>query len=107
MVKEVVARVSRLLGSGAQLWVEGDRLRYRGPAGLLTNADERFFTSHRDQIVKVINAGVLVRCLACGGPALTKPDERWDDPRYNDLWQGRCDCGTVFSTSNIASEMVN
>jgi len=111
MVNEIVQRLSRLTESGSILWVEGDRLHYRGPVGVLTPADERFFMSHRDQIIGVINDGVPVKCTNCGGVAVAKPDERWDDPQYNDLWQGRCECGCVFSTAKligvIESRMVN
>jgi hypothetical protein len=104
MVDEIVSLLSKLIGSGAQFWVEGERLHYRGPVGLLTDGDERFFQSHRDQIMRVISDGVLVKCLDCGGVG---PGERRDDPQYNDLWQGRCGYGCVFSTANLSGIIVS
>ena len=109
--KEVVAIISRLIGQGARLWAEGDRLRYSGPAGLLTAEDERFIRERKADVLRAVCEGVAVRCLECGSTAHAKPDER-DDPQYSDLWQGWCSgCGAIFSTARldgvIESERVN
>jgi hypothetical protein len=109
--KEVVALVTRLIGAGARLWAEGDRLRYSGPAGLLTAEDEAFIAEHKGDVLRAVCEGVSARCPACHSPAHARPDER-TDPNYSDLWQGWClDCGAIFSTARlealIESECVN
>jgi hypothetical protein len=118
-VGEIVDRINRLTDGGGKIWVEPEsgRLRYAGPSGLLLLEDEVFFREHRDAVIATIRDGVPVFCEVCRQPtALARPDDRMDetgepDPRFSDLWEGRCPCGTVFSTANltglIVSEMVN
>ena len=109
--KETVAVISRLIGAGARLWAEGDRLHYSGPVGLLTHEDELFIRARKADVLRAVTEGVGVRCSECGSTAQAKPDER-TDPAYSDLWQGWCSgCGVVFSPARldglIESECVN
>lgn len=108
---EVVAVISRLIGAGARLWAEGDKLRYSGPPGLLSDEDDRFIQERKADVLRAVCEGVALRCLDCGSTAQATPDER-TDPAYSDLWQGWCSgCGCVFSTARldglIESERVN
>jgi tubulysin polyketide synthase-like protein len=108
---DVVEVISRLIGAGARLWAEGDRLRYSGPAGVLTAEDEAFIAAHKGDVLRAVSEGVAARCPVCYATAQAKPDER-TDPRYSDLWQGWClVCGAIFSTAQLAglieSERVN
>jgi hypothetical protein len=122
--QQFAERVTRLIGGGARVWTDSGRLRYVGPEGLLTPDDERFFAEHRDEAVAALSSsGLAVKwpggaCCYCGSrsPATAKPDARLDadgnpDPRFSDLWEGRCTCGAIFSQSNltglIVSELVN
>jgi hypothetical protein len=105
---EVVRVISRLIGAGARLWAEGDRLCYRGPAGLLTVEDARFIRERKADVMQAVSEGVELRCFHCGAIALAKPDER-ADPAYSDLWQGWCStCDSIFSQARLLeSDLVN
>src|SRR5690242_2059166 len=106
--KETVAVISRLIGAGARLWAEGERLRYRGPPGLLSDEDAEFIAERKADVIRVVMEGVELRCFHCGSVALAKPDERVD-PQYSDLWQGWCSsCGSIFSQGRLLeSDLVN
>jgi hypothetical protein len=106
--KETVAVISRLIAAGARLWVEGNRLRYSGPQGVLTAEDEAFIVEHKSDVLRAVCEGVPVRCHKCGCTAQAKPDER-ADPAYSDLWQGWCSqCGSIFSQGRLLeSDLVN
>jgi tubulysin polyketide synthase-like protein len=106
--KETVAVISRLIGAGAKLWAEGERLRYSGPPGLLSDDDAAFIAERKADVLRVVTEGVELRCGNCGAIALAKPDER-TDPLYCDLWQGWCgSCGSIFSQGRLLeSDFVN
>ena len=59
-----------LAGCDVQLYLDGDRLRYKAPVGALTLAHRKDIATHRIAIVERLKAdetvpGVLRRCTYC------------------------------------------
>lgn len=107
---DVLQVLSRLIAAGGHFWLEGGRLRYRGPSGLLTAEDDAFIGERKADVMRAVREAVELRRLGCSAIAPTKPSERTDS-RYSDLWQCGSDCGCVFSTAKLSgvlkSWMVN
>lgn len=52
---EVRQVISRLIAAGARFWTEGERLRFSGPPGLLTDQDDTFIGEHKADALRVVS----------------------------------------------------
>ena len=58
------AVISSLKARGVELWQEGDALRYRAPAGALTDREKAALRAHKASILKALAAQTLSTAIA-------------------------------------------
>lgn len=54
MSEQVTAALADLIAQGAEFWVEGDRLRFRAPGGILSAGIRAYLSANKEQIIAAL-----------------------------------------------------